>query len=56
MFQETEKNTPSVSLLCSNSFQADWQVHGKGTLVYTYGDKFIGDWVDAGFSVVWQVS
>ena len=23
------------------------KVHGKGTLVYTYGDKFIGDWVDA---------
>lgn len=26
----------------------DWtaQVHGKGTLIYTYGDKFVGDWVD----------
>ena len=22
-------------------------MHGKGTLVYTYGDQFIGDWVDA---------
>lgn len=21
------------------------KVHGKGTLVYTYGDQFIGDWV-----------
>ena len=46
------RNTPSVSSLFSQFFQADWQVHGKGTLVYTYGDKFIGDWVDAGFSVV----
>ena len=23
------------------------QVHGQGTLVYTYGDKFIGQWIDA---------
>ena len=30
----------------------DWtaQVHGKGTLIYTYGDKFVGDWVDVGRS------
>lgn len=23
------------------------QVHGKGTLVYTYGDKYVGEWMDA---------
>ena len=22
-------------------------MHGKGTLIYTYGDQFIGDWIDA---------
>ena len=27
-------------------------MHGKGTLVYTYGDKFVGDWVDVGTLLV----
>merc|ERR1712025_721081 len=31
-------------------YEGGWKqdkVHGKGTLVYTYGDKFVGDWHDA---------
>ena len=39
-------NTPCLRRVCQGYWKED-KAHGKGTLTYIHGDKYVGDWVAA---------